>query len=291
MNLWKFSVIDSVFYIIIVSIPSQYFWFVCLLVHSCSFIRLSVYGSCLLIYHFCLLVYWLFACLLVLFTCYWFCLLVYWFCLLGIGLVYLFIGFVYLFIDFVPCLLVYWFCLLVYWFCALFIGFVCWWGCQQSLRKIHRPWESVLQPGITTGSNINPQACFFFKQPGLKTELNWKIKCNLSGLCVILCYTLPCNCLYSQTAFSLKPAQFFGLFICLFACLLLSLHIYFFACLLFIVFVYLFLFTCLLKRLSTVAQKDTQTLEVCFAGITTWSSINPQTCFLFVSNDQARWQS
>ena len=261
--------IDSVFYIIIVSIPSQYFWFVCLLVHSCSFIRLSVYGSCLLIYHFCLLVYWLFACLLVLFTCYWFCLLVIgfvylllvWFtcllvlftCLLILCLVYLFIGFVCLYIDFVPCLLV------------LFVD-----EAVNSRSERYIDLESLFcnQASQLEVTSI-PKPVFFFKQPGLKTELNWKIKCNLSGLCVILCYTLPCNCLYSKTAFSLKPAQFFGLFICLFACLLLSLHIYFFACLLFIVFVYLFLFTCLLKRLSTVAQKDTQTLEVCFAGITT----------------------
>ena len=105
-----------------------------------------------------------------------------------------------------------------------------------------------------------PKPVFFFKRPGLKTELNWKIKCNLSGLCVILCYILPCNCLYSKTAFSLKLAKFFGLFICLFvsfpacSCKFIPLLVYCFC-----------LLVCWRGCQQLLRKIHTQTLEVCFA--------------------------
>ena len=101
--------IDLVIYIIIVCIPSQYFWFVCLLVHSAhlfvclfiGFVCLFIIFVCLYIGFVCLFIGFVYL-LLVLFTC----LLVLFTCLLILCLVYLFIGFVCLYIDFVPCLLV-----------------------------------------------------------------------------------------------------------------------------------------------------------------------------------------
>ena len=145
------------------------------------------------------------VCLFIIFVCLFIgCLLVYWFCLLVIGFVYLFIGFVYLLLVWFTCLLVLFTCLLILCLVYLFIGFVCLYidfvpcllvlfvdEAVNSRSERYIDLESLFcnQASQLEVTSI-PKPVFFFKQPGLKTELNWKIKCNLSGLCVILCYTL-----------------------------------------------------------------------------------------------------